>query len=649
MGGSRRICLRDSGFAGARHRVGLARHPAHQHLSRSPPLTYGVLLTETTDRLRAVHSVRHGVLALALLLSCSRSSPTPPRVQANDNRTPAGHLQEGVLHLDLEVRMARWYPEADDGAWVDVPVFAEKGKPPQVPGPLIRVPTGTTIELTVENQLDSTITLHGLLTHPASALDSTPIAPRERHTFRFAAGAPGTYLYWANLHPDDPDNEREQLAGGFVVDATSSVPDDRVFVINIWSETIDSLHGRNALAINGKAWPNSERLTYTVGDSVRWRWINASQRNHPMHLHGFFFRVEGYGSTLRDTMLAPDKSPLAVTQSIAPRHTALLAWSPSRPGNWLFHCHLAFHVIPEAARLDSVPAPGHEHMAGLVLGMTIEPSPGWQDAERPDPRQLRLVIDERPAHLDSIRTIAITIEGEGPAGAARSPGPVLVVTRDQPTDVTVVNQLAQPTAIHGHGLELESWSDGVAGMSGHGAMRAPPVMPGDSFVAHLTMPRAGTFIYHTHLHDVTQLTGGLYGPIVVLPPGQPWDPSRDHVVVLGWDGPTDPPFLLVNGTRSGPALTISAGVEQRLRLVNIGPARKYPFALRRDTSLVSWQPVGRDGADLPTALTTPGPARRVLDVGSTFDVHWTPARGRYRLEVGTAGTPQYWSQVIIAR
>jgi len=518
-----------------------------------------------------------------------------------------------------------------------------------VPGPLIRVPTGTMIDVTLENRLDSTITVLGLLTRPAQALDSTAIAPHERRTFRFAAGAPGTYLYWAQLHPDNGTNEREQLAGAFVVDSNGVVPADRVFVMNIWGQAIDSVNYRNALAINGKAWPYDERLTYTTGDSVRWRWVNASQRPHPMHLHGFFFRLEGRGSALSDTLLPVQEQPLEVTETIAPRQTTLLAWSPSRPGRWLFHCHIAFHVIPEAARFDTLPAPGHEHMAGLVLGIEVKASPTWQDAARPDPRQLRLVIDELPKHRDSLRTIGITIEGEGSTERGQSPGPVLVLTRDQPTDVTIVNHLVQTTAIHWHGLELESWSDGVVGMSGHDTMRAPPVMPGDSFTAHLTMPRAGTFIYHTHLHDLSQLTAGLYGPIVVLPPGETWDPRRDHIVVLGWDGGADPPLFLVNGSHTGPPLQIAAGVEQRFRFVNIGPARPYPFALRRDTTLLTWRPVGRDGADLPPPLTAPIPAREVLDVGNTYDVLWTPAPGRYRLEVGKTGTPQYWSQVIVAR
>jgi FtsP/CotA-like multicopper oxidase with cupredoxin domain len=545
--------------------------------------------------------------------------------------------------------MARWYPEAEDGAWIDVPVFVEKGKAPQVPGPLIRIPAGTSVELTLENRLDSAITVHGLLTRPAEALDSTAIAPRQRHIFRFAAGAPGTYLYWASLGPDDRDNERQQLAGAFVVDSTGVVSPDRVFVINIWSESPDSLHYRNALTINGKAWPNSERLTYTTGDSVRWRWINASIRNHPMHLHGFYFRLEGRGSALSDTILPTADQPLEVTEAIRPRSTALLEWSPNRPGHWLFHCHIAFHVIPEDARLDTLPAPGHEHMAGLVLGMEVRPAASWQDAGRPDPRQLRFVIDELPKHQDSLRTIGISIEGEGAAGRAQSPGPVMVLTRGQPTDVTIINHLTQATAIHWHGLELESWSDGVVGMSGHDTMRAPPVMPGDSFTAHLTMPRAGTFIYHTHLHDVTQLTAGLYGPIVVLPQGETWNPSRDHVVVLGWDGPSDDAISLVNGTRTGATLVIQAGEEHRWRFVNIGPAGREPFSLRQGKDLVAWRPVGWDGADLPPALSTAEPARRVLDVGNTYDVLWTPAAGRYLLEVGKPGTVQYWRQVIVVQ
>ncbi|MBA3404135.1 MAG: hypothetical protein H0U13_05505, partial [Gemmatimonadaceae bacterium] len=48
-------------------------------------------------------------------------------VEANDNRVPGGRLRDGTLNISLNVRMARWYPEAGDGPFVDVATFAEEG------------------------------------------------------------------------------------------------------------------------------------------------------------------------------------------------------------------------------------------------------------------------------------------------------------------------------------------------------------------------------------------------------------------------------------------------------------------------------------------------------------------------------------------
>ena len=572
-----------------------------------------------------------------------------PTVHANDNRRPAGRLKDGVLHLDLEVRMGRWHPEAENGPWLEAPVFAERGRPPQVPGPLIRVPTGTTLEVTVFNALrDSTLRVFGLVTRPAEAGDSLLVPPGERRTVRFAAGAPGTYLYWAEAGGPDTLGEHEQLAGAFVVDSGVPRPDDRVFVINIWSGFVDSAHHRNALAINGKSWPYTERIGVTLGDSVRWRWVNASGRPHPMHLHGSYFRVDASGHALADTVYALERRRLVVTETVDSRHTMDMVWSPSRPGNWLFHCHIAFHVIPEAARFDTATAEHHaehDHMAGLVLGINVRPSRDWHEAARPDVRRLRFTITELPPHRDSLRSIGVSIADPGTPEHFTSPGPVLVTRRNQPTDVTVVNRLAQSTAIHWHGLELESWSDGVAGWSGMGASLAPPIAPGDSFVAHLSLPRAGTFIYHTHLHDLSQITAGLYGAIVVLDGDAPFDPSRDHVFVLGWDGSR----TVVNGDSTAPPLELAAGVAHRLRFVNILPAGQLPFALYRDSTLASWRALARDGADLPPAQAVVGAAQVALDIGMTYDAEFTPEAGTYVLRVAVPGYPVFYEQRIVVR
>src|SRR5262245_19274059 len=86
----------------------------------------------------------------AILASAERPAPelalqnptAPPRVIANDNRVPAGALANGVLELKLEIVSGLWFPEAETGTGLFLQMFAEEGKAPSNPGPLIRVPEG---------------------------------------------------------------------------------------------------------------------------------------------------------------------------------------------------------------------------------------------------------------------------------------------------------------------------------------------------------------------------------------------------------------------------------------------------------------------------------------------------------------------------
>ena len=67
--------------------------------------------------------MRHGTAFWALLLtpalftpSSSAAEQSPlPAIGANDNRTPAGNLKNGILNLRWDLRQARWYAEALDG------------------------------------------------------------------------------------------------------------------------------------------------------------------------------------------------------------------------------------------------------------------------------------------------------------------------------------------------------------------------------------------------------------------------------------------------------------------------------------------------------------------------------------------------------
>ena len=602
-----------------------------------------------------------GLAALAgigLLAGAAGKPADQRRVVPNDNRRPGGSLRNGVLTLRLEVRTGVWYPEGPRGDSVVAPVFAEAGKAPQVPGPLIRVPAGTLIEATLRNGLaDSTVRFHGFSTHPAVRDSSIVVGPGQSRTVRFAAGVPGTYLYWADAGLQDTLRvEREQLAGAFVVDSAGARPDDRIFVINIWGayKADDTTRYGNALAINGLSWPHSERIEATVGDTLRWRWINGSIRPHPMHLHGFYFRLEALGTGLRDSAIAPGLQPLAVTQLMRPNTTMSVVWGPDRPGNWLFHCHIGFHVVPEA-RLNPPPRghPDHSahdpnvHMAGLILGISVRPPRGWKEPGRDQTRNLRLFVQEGGKRLKAPRAMGFVLQRDGRPPAADSveiPGTTLVLTQNQPTDITVINRLRETAAIHWHGIELESYSDGVPGWSGAMRRLAPSIQPGDSFVARLTLPRPGTFIYHTHMNDIEQITSGLYGAIVVLPPGERFDSTRDHVFVAGWDGDG---LTLVNGNNTPLPLELAAGVPHRFRFVGIGAADGGRFAIRRDSSLVRWRALARDGADLPPAQAIMRPANQYVGVGETFDFEWVPEPGEYSLTAGNLRRPFMRRKLVV--
>lgn len=592
-----------------------------------------------------------------------------PKIVTHENRVPAGTLDHGVLTLRLEADTGMWSPEEDDGPGHVAHAFAEEDGPLQIPGPLLRVPEGTELVIRIRNRIaDQPLLVHGLHTRPGMAGDTLHIPPRGERKVRFMAGAPGTYFYWATTTGAATTalrmSEETQLGGAFVVDPRSGpVPVDRIFVIGIWLDP-DELRekgrfgpiARRAVVVNGRSWPHTERFRYTAGDSVRWRWINTSDRPHPMHLHGSYFRVDSRGDAVRDTIYREEERRLAVTETMLPGGTFTMLWVPERPGNWLFHCHTLGHISP-ALRLgrSGLPVDGRhvenhalDAMAGLAVGVEVMRGSPTEPMDSPaSPRQLRLVAAVDPGRYGTDPGYGYVLD-EGGATPARPgrPGPPLVLTRDEPVAITVINNLPEPTSVHWHGIELESYYDGVSGWSGRPGHIAPAIAPGDSFVVHMTPPRAGTFIYHTHFDELGQLTSGMYGPLVVMEPGQSFDPRGDKILLLSGDRPVRRPAqntpqaattMLLNG-RQDPELGLEARTTYRLRMINIAPGGTMLFSLFAGEHPVSWLPVAKDGADLPPSQRIARPASQLIGVGETYDFELTPAEpGTLRLEVRQRG------------
>ena len=606
-------------------------------------------------------SLLFGVLTFAAGAAAAAQPGDSTRVSPNDNRIAAGKLTGNVLELRLVARIALWRPEGRGGPEVPIYAFAEDvpGSKPRIPGPLIRVPVGTEVRVSIRNTLPAELRLFGFQDRPGDRVDSLELAPGERRETRFRAGAPGTYMYWARTTVDTFAlglMEDGQLHGAIIVDSSQSarVPNERVFVIGLWKarETPPGTPvelREETLVFNGQAWPTTERLTHTVGDTIRWRIINATRRVHPMHLHGFYYRVDARGTSLRDTLYTTEQQRLAVTERMTQGSTMSMVWSPHTPGNWLFHCHLVEHI---SARMDlaahKVPASSHHNhalqgMSGLVLGIHVRPAAGRPLVRRDTVarRTLRLFATERPRIYGEASAYSFVLqEGarEPAADSVRVPGTPIILTRAEPVAITVLNRMRVPVTVHWHGIELESFFDGVGDWSGTGSRLAPSIAPGDSFVVRMTPDRAGSFIYHTHQNETNQLGAGLFGPLIVLEPGQVRDTLTDRILLMGTAGPLShsPPSL--NGLTSHPPIALRAGSTYRLRFINITPGDQKAVRLLADTAVLHWRALGKDGAALPPHQAVVRPARLVMSAGETWDVEFTPTDSKATaLEIITIG------------
>jgi FtsP/CotA-like multicopper oxidase with cupredoxin domain len=276
-----------------------------------------------------------------------------------------------------------------------------------------------------------------------------------------------------------------------------------------------------------------------------------------------------------------------------------------------------------------MPTQIHTGMSGLVIGLTVLPSTTTSPAAvaAAPARKLQLVISENPEKIPLYQLeVNDPLKPGAPSKDKRSSllGPPIFLTRGEATEIEVKNQSSNPTVIHWHGIELESYYDGVAGWTGSGQQTTPPVAPGSSFIARMTPPRAGTFIYHTHWHDVTQLLNGLYGPLIVLEPGQKYDPEHDRIFVFSTCRYA--PFgylLLVNGHPQPDAVELHTATRYRLRLINItDDAADLRVRLTSKGVPVQWKVVAKDGADLPPAQLRSSAADMGITVGTTYDVEY---------------------------
>lgn len=106
--------------------------------------------------------------------------------------------------------------------------------------------------------------------------------------------------------------------------------------------TLNGNMGRYVWSINGKPLDPDAFIKIRKGERVRFVMDNTTMMNHPMHLHGHFFRVmtdKGKNSVLKHTV------------NIPPLDRAVIEFEANEEKDWFFHCHILYHMMGGMARI----------------------------------------------------------------------------------------------------------------------------------------------------------------------------------------------------------------------------------------------------------------------------------------------------------
>lgn len=98
-------------------------------------------------------------------------------------------------------------------------------------------------------------------------------------------------------------------------------------------------------SFNGKTMTQESMIPVRQGEVLRLELVNDTMMHHPIHLHGFFFRlVNGQG----------ERSPLKHTVDVPPMGRQVIEFLANERGDWMFHCHLLYHMASGMGRVVSV-------------------------------------------------------------------------------------------------------------------------------------------------------------------------------------------------------------------------------------------------------------------------------------------------------
>ena len=216
-------------------------------------------------------------------------------------------------------------------------------------------------------------------------------------------------------------------------------------------------------------------------------------------------------------------------------------------------------------------------------------------------------------------------------------GPTIEAVEGDRVRIYVSNKLKAPTTVHWHGIFLPNGMDGVGGLT------QKLIQPGETFKYEFTFRQHGTFMYHPHHDEMTQMALGMLGMIIVHPrrPAPTYRVDRDFVLLLSeWKMTPgvlrpDPNEMsdfnvLTMNAKVFPAtqpLVCKTGDRVRIRLGNLSAMDHHPIHLHGHYFKVT----ATDGGTIPESGQWPE-TTVLVPVGSTRDVEFiTDAPGDWPL------------------
>jgi FtsP/CotA-like multicopper oxidase with cupredoxin domain len=206
-----------------------------------------------------------------------------------------------------------------------------------------------------------------------------------------------------------------------------------------------------------------------------------------------------------------------------------------------------------------------------------------------------------------------------------TPGPMIEAVEGDRVRILVTNKLPEPTTVHWHGILLPNGMDGISGLT------QPAIGVGETWAYEFTLRQHGTFMYHPHADEMTQLAFGMMG-LFIVHPRVPLQPAvqRDFAFMLhNWalhPGTYRPdPTIMTEfdlwtfNSKVFPAidsLPVRLGERVRIRVANLS-MWNHPIHLHGHRFWVT----GSDGGRWPQASWRPE-TTEIVGVGQTRDIEF---------------------------